>query len=214
MYLPVIIALVLAASNPEARERGQDQPQASAPEKANSQEPATQEPAPQEFATKDPHKNAEAAPTSNSKAQQAPSIHNAESSNPSGQETDATPAAPRKRRSRGKRLKPSEGEPRKVVIHHGGTSDPVSEIVPGMTLEEANRQRESAEQLLAASDTSLQQLAAHKLNAKQEETVIQIRQYMDAARNALKGTNSDTQRAHTLALKAYLLSDDILKHEK
>jgi hypothetical protein len=204
MFLPVIIALVLAASNPEARERGQDQPHASAPGKANSQEPATN----------DPHKNAEAVPTSDSQERQAPSSQNAESSNPSGQGTDATPAAPPKRRSRGKRLKSQEGEPRKVVIHHGGTSDPVSEIVPGITLEEAHRQRESAEQLLTASDTSLQQLAAHKLNAKQEETVIQIRQYMGAARNALKGNNSDTQRAHTLALKAYLLSDDILKHEK
>jgi hypothetical protein len=204
MLLPVIIALVLAASNPKARVRGSEQPQVSTPEKANPQEPATS----------DPHKNEEAVPTSHSKAQQAPSGQNRESSNPSGQKTNAAPVAPRKRRLRGKRLKSPEGEPRKVVIHHGGTSDPVSEIVPGITLEEANRQRESAEQLLTASDTSLQQLAAHKLNAKQEETVIQIRQYMDAARNALKGNNSDTQRAHTLALKAYLLSDDILKHEK
>src|SRR3954469_24812919 len=151
MFLPVIIVLVLAASNPEARERGQEQ--ASAPEKLNSQEPASN----------DPHKNEEAVPTSDSKAQQAPSGQNPESSKPSGKDTNATPAAPRKRRLRGKRLKSQEGEPSKVVIHHGGASDPVSEIVPGITLEEANRQRESAEQLLTASDTSLQQLGAHKL---------------------------------------------------
>jgi hypothetical protein len=41
--------------------------------------------------------------------------------------------------------------------------------------------------------------------------VVQIRQYMDVARSALN--ESDTQRAHTLALKAYLLSDDLVKHQ-
>jgi hypothetical protein len=39
---------------------------------------------------------------------------------------------------------------------------------------------------------------------------VQIRHYIDGARSALK--ESDTQRAHTLALKAYLLSDDLVKH--
>ena len=48
------------------------------------------------------------------------------------------------------------------------------------------------------------------LTPKRQEIVVQIRQYLDGARSALK--DGDTQRAHTLALKAYLLTDDLLKH--
>ena len=103
----------------------------------------------------------------------------------------------------------AENEPRKIVIHRGGTSEPVAQILPGMTLEEANRQRESSEQLLAAAETSLRQLAYRPIDTKKQDTIVQIRQYMDAARAALK--DSDPQRAHTLAQKAYLLSDDLVK---
>jgi hypothetical protein len=103
----------------------------------------------------------------------------------------------------------AESEPRKIVIHQGGTSEPVAQILPGMSPEEANQQRESSEQLLAAAETSLQQLAYRPIDTKKQDTVVQIRQYMDAARAALK--DSDPQRAHTLAQKAYLLSDDLVK---
>jgi hypothetical protein len=48
------------------------------------------------------------------------------------------------------------------------------------------------------------------LNQNQQGLVVQIRQYVDGARSALK--ESDIQRAHTLAQKAYLLSDDLAKH--
>ena len=79
-----------------------------------------------------------------------------------------------------------------------------------MTEEEAARQRENAEQLLMAAESSLEQLAARSLSMNRQQIVVQIRQYIGVARSALK--ESDTQRAHTLALKEYLLSDDLLKH--
>jgi len=118
----------------------------------------------------------------------------------------------RKRRSRAH--KPSTatpaGEPRKTVVHQGGASEPIAQILPGITLEEASHQRENAEQLLASTESNLKQLAARTLNPNQQEMFVQIRHYIDGARSALK--ESDTQRAHTLALKAYLLSDDLVKH--
>jgi hypothetical protein len=77
-------------------------------------------------------------------------------------------------------------------------------------MEEAAHQRESAGQLLASTESNLKQLAARTLNPNQQEMIVQIRHYMDGARSALK--ESDTQRAHTLAQKAYLLSDDLVKH--
>ena len=104
----------------------------------------------------------------------------------------------------------ADGEPRKIVIHRGGVGEPVTQILPGISQEEADRQRESAEQLLAAAESSLKELATRSLNVQQQETVVQVRQYVGVARSALK--ESDTQRAHTLALKAYLLSDDLVKH--
>jgi hypothetical protein len=118
----------------------------------------------------------------------------------------------RKRRSRAH--KPGtvtpDGEPRKVVVHRGGASEPIAQILPGITLEEASHQRENSEQLLASAESNLKQLAARTLNPNKQEMFVQIRHYMDGARSALK--ESDTQRAHTLALKAYLLSDDLVKH--
>lgn len=103
-----------------------------------------------------------------------------------------------------------DGEPHKVVVHQGSVSEPRVQILPGLTEEEASHQRESAEQLLGAADTHLKELAARTLNLNQQGLTVQIRQYMDGARSALK--ESDFQRAHTLALKAYLLSDDLVKH--
>ncbi len=102
------------------------------------------------------------------------------------------------------------GEPRKIVVHQGGASEPIAQIVPGITQEEASHQRESAERLLASAESHLKQIAARSLTQTQQEMVIQIRQYMDGARSALK--ENDTQRAHTLAQKAYLLSDDLVGH--
>jgi hypothetical protein len=117
----------------------------------------------------------------------------------------------RKRKTRRKAAPTGgDGEPHKVVIHRGGTNEPVAQIVPGVTQEEAARQRESAGQLLVAAETDLKELAARSLKPHQEQLIVQIRQYMDGARSALK--ESDPQRAHTLALKAYLLSDDLVKH--
>jgi hypothetical protein len=115
-----------------------------------------------------------------------------------------------KRRSRAHKPVTPDGEPRKIVIHRGGASEPIAQILPGMTEEEASHQREAAEQLMASTESNLTQLTGRTLNPNQQEMVVQIRHYVDGARSALK--ESDTQRAHTLALKAYLLSDDMAKH--
>jgi hypothetical protein len=137
----------------------------------------------------------------------AAKAHDAASPKP---ESPSSPVNARKRHSRTKKAVERDGEPRKIVIHQGGTSEPVAEMVPGISQEEANRQRESAEQLLEASESSVKQLATRSLNQNQQGTLVQIRQYMDGARSALK--DSDPQRARRLALKAYLLSDDLVKH--
>ena len=102
------------------------------------------------------------------------------------------------------------GAPHKTVVREGGASEPASQIAPGMTPAEAARQRHNAEQLLSSSDDTLKRLAGRTLDAKQQETVGQIRNYIDGARSALK--EGDVRRANTLAQKAHLLSEDLVKH--
>jgi len=100
--------------------------------------------------------------------------------------------------------------PRKIVVREGGAIEPAAQIAPGMTLAEAARQSQNANQLLAATDEQLKLLAGRVLGLQQQETVEQIRNYMDGARLALK--QGDVRRADTLAEKAHLLADDLAKH--
>jgi len=103
----------------------------------------------------------------------------------------------------------SDGTPRKIVVREGGAKEPAAQIAPGMTPAEATRQRQDAEKLLGSAADRLKRLAGLTLDAPQQETVGQIRNYMDGARSALK--EGDVRRANTLALKAHLLSEDLVK---
>lgn len=114
----------------------------------------------------------------------------------------------RKRRKRA--VSAPDGAPRKIVVREGGASEPAAQIAPGMTPAEATRQRQNAEQLLASTDDKLKRLAGRTLDARQQESVGQIRNYMDGARSALK--EGDVRRANTLAQKAHLLAEDLVKH--
>jgi hypothetical protein len=103
-----------------------------------------------------------------------------------------------------------DGAPRKIVVREGGAREPAAQIAPGMTPAEATRQRQNAEQLLSSTDDQLNQMAGRTLDARQQEAAGQIRNYMDGARSALKG--GDLRRASTLAEKAHLLAEDLVKH--
>lgn len=95
------------------------------------------------------------------------------------------------------------------MIREGGADEPTVQLSPGMTQEQADHQRRRTEQLLNASENNLRQLADRTLNQNQQDTIAQIRNYMAGARSALK--YNDPQRARTLALKARLLSDELVK---
>ncbi len=205
MYLAAILVLLasIAPSSRDAARRfsGGDQAQSASVTEESPQKPVTDAPS-----------NADTKPSEGNSADESPA-QKAEQTNPQTPPGSPPSVAPHKRRSRAKKPAPTtESEPRKIVVRHGGASEPVAQIVPGITQEEANRQRERAEQLLSAAESSLKELSFRSLNPDQGEMVVQIRQYMDVARSALK--ESDPQRAHTLAQKAYLLADDLVKHQK
>jgi hypothetical protein len=167
--------------------------------------------------------NPQAAPSSQQDAQNAPASSQSsqeppQEQKPAAAQTAPTPSKPKspsrahKRRSTLHQRLPDipANPPRKIVIRHGSTPEPTAQLAPGMTQEQARHQRQNTEQLLVSTETNLQQLAGRSLNSSQQETVGQIRNYMAGARSALQG--GDTQRAHTMAAKAQLLSDDLVKH--
>jgi len=64
--------------------------------------------------------------------------------------------------------------------------------------------------LLATSDANLKKISGRQLNASQQDTVKQIKSYMDQAKKA--ATGGDVQRAYNLAVKANLLSAELAGH--
>ena len=121
-----------------------------------------------------------------------------------------TKAAAKKRRRRKHTVAPSTSAPEKKVVRNGGTTDPAVQLAPGVSNEQASRQRQSTTQLLATTDTNLKQLASRQLSATQQDSVSQIRKYMEQAKAAEDA--GDVQRAQNLASKALMLSDDLVKH--
>ncbi len=129
-------------------------------------------------------------------------------------ESSAPPAKARtiikKRRHRKTGAGASSATPDKKVVRNGGTADPVVQLTPGMSKEQASSQRQNTSQLLAATDNNLKQISARPLNSSQQDSVSQIRKYMEQAKEAEQA--GDVDRARNLASKALLLSDDLVKH--
>jgi hypothetical protein len=67
---------------------------------------------------------------------------------------------------------------------------------------------DSTYQLLASSDANLKKISGRPLNASQQDTVKQIKSYMEQANRAAK--DGDLQRAHNLAVKANLLAAELV----
>jgi hypothetical protein len=95
-----------------------------------------------------------------------------------------------------------------TVVRNGGTSEPIVAISPTQSNQEASQQLNTTNQLLAGTAANLKQIAGRQLSADQEDTVKQIKVYMEQARNAAK--NGELQRAYTLANKANMLSADLV----
>ena len=112
--------------------------------------------------------------------------------------------------TRKKRPAPAQSkEQKRKVVRQGSTKDPITQLAPGMTGEQAARQREVTNQLLAQTDASLQKLSGRTLSKDQQDTVAQIRKFMEQVKAAQAA--GDLQRAYKLAVKAHLLADALEK---
>ncbi|SRR6266568_4738153 len=95
----------------------------------------------------------------------------------------------------------------KVVVRNGGAKGDSPQLSPGMSQEQALHQRENTTQLLATTDTNLKRIAGRQLTPSQQSTLDQIHSYLRQAKAA--SDSGDVARAHTLAFKAHLLSDEL-----
>lgn len=123
---------------------------------------------------------------------------------------DCAASKTKKRNSKRKAQAQAATGPRKTVVRNGSTADPVVQLAPSVTDQQASQQRQSTAQLLAATDANLNKISARQLSTSQQDMVNQIRNYVQQAKEAEKA--GDLQRARNLAFKAQLLSDDVLRH--
>jgi hypothetical protein len=126
----------------------------------------------------------------------------------SAKPADCKPASgKRKKHQHAQPVQSSDTGPSKTVVRNGSTPEPSVAISPDVSDQETVRKLNSADRLLASADANLKQLAGRQLTTSQEDTVKQIRVYMEQARTAER--NGEVQRAYTLANKANLLAADL-----
>ena len=136
-------------------------------------------------------------------------------SQPTGTKSDCKPAAskPKKHHQTHKAVAPAatpapEG-PAKTVVRNGSAADPTVDLSPAPSPQEASR-LETYNRLVTTTDANLQKLSGRQLSPAEEDTVKQIKSYMEQAKGAAK--DGDVQRAYNLAVKANLLSAELAEH--
>jgi|ERR1039458_1153173 hypothetical protein len=98
--------------------------------------------------------------------------------------------------------------PPKKVVRNGGSDETAIQLTGGTTGEQASHER-STNQLMAATEENLKKIEARQLSPSQQEMVSQIKQFREQSKTAAAA--GDLDRAHNLALKAHLLSDELVK---
>jgi hypothetical protein len=96
-----------------------------------------------------------------------------------------------------------------VIVRDGGTADTISQLAPDMSSADASHSRDTTNQLLSSTEANLRRASSRQLSQDQMAMVEQIRTFIDQSNAAVKA--GDLQRGHNLALKALLLSNDLVK---
>jgi hypothetical protein len=94
------------------------------------------------------------------------------------------------------------------VVSDGGTQPATPQLSPSIPRDQAIHQKLNTSQLLDATDYNLKSVS-RALSTDEQAMVQHIRNYMQQARDASK--EGDTERAYNLAMKAHLLSDELVK---
>ncbi|HYN14319.1 MAG TPA: hypothetical protein VES66_00845 [Terriglobales bacterium] len=105
---------------------------------------------------------------------------------------------------------PAPAKTSKLVIQEGSAPNSQGQLAAGVGLEDSSsHSKQTTEQLLQSTQANLNSIN-RPLSPEEQAMVTQIKDYMAQARKAT--ADSDTVRARNLALKARLLSDELVKH--
>jgi hypothetical protein len=99
--------------------------------------------------------------------------------------------------------------PEKKIIHNGGTTEPPIQLLGGPGGAQASHQRDTTDQLLGSVENNLKQVSGRQLSTAQQEMVNQIQQFIQQSKTAVAA--GDMERGHNLAMKAHLLSEELVK---
>jgi hypothetical protein len=102
--------------------------------------------------------------------------------------------------------------PPKIVVQQGGTKEPSIQLAGSPSPDQATQKRDAVNQLLDATDQNLKKTAGLQLSVEQQDTISQARQFVEQSKTALGA--GDLERARTLAWKAEVLSEDLVKPQK
>jgi len=100
-------------------------------------------------------------------------------------------------------------QPPIVVIKNGGSKEPTVQLKGDATAEQASQERSTTEQLTAATQENLKKIAERQLSSSQQDVVNQIKDFLEQSKKAIAA--GDLDRGRNLAMKARLLSDELLK---
>jgi hypothetical protein len=128
----------------------------------------------------------------------------AASSNASTAPADPPAQAPPQHSTASKECPPS-----KIIVRQGGTKEASIQLAGGTGNQAA---RDGINELLGKTDENLKKTSGMQLTTSQQDTVTQTRQFIEQSKAAM--SQGDFERARTLAWKAQLLSDDLVKPEK
>ena len=105
---------------------------------------------------------------------------------------------------------PAPTQTSKLIIQEGSTPNSQGQLAAGVGMEDSSpRSKQTTEQLLQSTQANLNSIN-RPLSPEEQAMVAQIKDYMAQSRKAT--ADADTVRAHNLALKARLLSDELVKH--
>jgi hypothetical protein len=74
---------------------------------------------------------------------------------------------------------------------------------------QASQQRDTTDQLLGSVESDLKKVEGRQLNSSQQEMMTQIQQFIEQSKAAV--AVGDMERGHNLAMKAHLLSAELVK---
>lgn len=104
-----------------------------------------------------------------------------------------------------KNTPPEPPAPPRIVIQEGGSSAQSGQAGTGAPGDD----NQATQQLLDSTDINIRNIEKRQLSANEHSTLAQIKDYAAQSRQAIK--DGDLVRAHNLAVKAHLLSDDLAK---